>query len=602
MIVPDIVRPLQPFFDAGVLTEADVHVAATLARASGFTGASVAAKQVQLAAALAVRAPRFGHVCVDLATVEATVVADTKVLDHYDGTADPLAQLIWPDPKKWVKQLSKSTTLVRDGSALDLGDAEMARSALVLDGARLYLDRYFIYEQNLAEALRSRSKAGVRSAPMGHPEAIDQLFGTSAADMQRQAAMAMATQALTVLVGGPGTGKTRTIARALAAEVKVSTEGGSQLRVALAAPTGKAASRMAEAITKELAHLGLDDDVANAIRAIEPSTIHRLLGYRNGIQFRHDRRNLLRYDLIIVDEVSMVSAPLMARLLGATSAECRLVLVGDPFQLASVEAGAVLGDIVQGKRLALNLVKLTKVHRFAESSGIAKLADAIAKGDASSAIGLLDSQNDLELISPEDAKGRSSLERLAARHAADVVGAALEGRGLEALSAGSEFKILCGTRYGPMGLRSWQQTIEQRTADLVDRPLTGQWYVGRPVIVTRNDYLNRLNNGDVGVVVLTGEGLRVQIEGNEERLLAPSQLEAPETWWAMTVHKSQGSEFSHVVVSLPEVPAPILTRELLYTAVTRAKKRLTLFGSVDAVRAAIETNITRTSGLRDLLS
>lgn len=602
MIVPDEVRSLQAFFDAGVLSEADVHVTATLARASGFAGSNSAARQVQLATALAVRAPRLGHVCVDLASVESTVVADTKVLDHYDGTADPLAELTWPDPEKWVKQLAKSTRLVRDGSTLDLGSAEMARSALVLDGTRLYLDRYFTYEHNLAEALRSRSSAGMRSAPMGHPEAIDQLFGTTAADMQRQAAVAMATQALTVLVGGPGTGKTRTIARALAAEVKVSVDGGSQLRVALAAPTGKAASRMAEAISNEMAHLGLGDDVVDAIRAIEPSTIHRLLGYRNGIQFRHDRRNLLRYDLVIVDEVSMVSVPLMARLLAATSAECRLVLVGDPFQLASVEAGSVLGDIVEGKRLAPNLVRLTKVHRFTETSGIAKLADAIARGDAASAFDLLDSQNDLELISPADAKGRASLERLAARHAADVVGAALDGRGLEALSAGAEFKILCGTRHGPMGLRSWQQTIEQRTADLVGRPLTGQWYVGRPVIVTRNDYLNRLNNGDVGVVVLTEEGLRVQIEGNEERLLAPSQLEAPETWWAMTVHKSQGSEFSHVVVSLPEVPAPILTRELLYTAVTRAKQRLTLYGSADAIRTAIETNITRTSGLRDLLS
>ncbi len=602
MIVPEEVKSLQPFFDAGVLTEADVHVTATLMRTSANTGNSAAARQIQLATALAVRAPRHGHVCVDLATVEETVVADTRVLDHFGGTADPLADLTWPDPKKWAKQLAKAPTLIRDVSTFDLGDAEMARSALVLDSTKLYLDRYFTYERNVADVLRTRVQAGIASAPIGHPEAVDRLFGTATDDMQRRAAMAMATQALTVLVGGPGTGKTRTIARALAAEVQVSVDGGSQLRVALAAPTGKAASRMAEAISREMDHLELNDDAVAAIREIEPSTIHRLLGYQNGIQFRHDKRNLLRYDLIIVDEVSMVSMPLMARLLAATARQCRLVLVGDPFQLASVEAGTVLGDIVEGKRLRESVVRLTKVHRFAETSGIAKLADAIAEGDSNAALSLLGSEDDLELISPTDAKGRAALERLAARHAGDVVTAALEGRGSAALTAGANFKILCGTRHGPMGLRNWQQTIEQRTAELVERPLTGQWYVGRPVIVTRNDYLNRLSNGDVGVVVLTDDGLRVQIEGVEQRLLAPSQLEAPETWWAMTVHKSQGSEFSHVVVSLPDVPAPILTRELLYTAATRAKTRLTLFSTAEAIRAAIETPITRTSGLRGLLS
>lgn len=602
MIVPEAVKSLQEFYDAGVLSEADVHVTATLMRATGNTGASIAARQLQLAAALAVRAPSHGHVCVDLATVADTVVADTRVLDHYEGTGDPLADLRWPDPSKWVKQVAKATTLVRDASALDLGSAEMPRSALVLSRTKLYLDRYFAYERSAAQELRARAEEPLRSQRLTHPSALDDLFETSEDNGQRQAALAMATQALTVLIGGPGTGKTRTIARALAAEVRANVEAGSELRVALAAPTGKAALRMAEAIAREVETAGLSEDVADIVGKIEPTTVHRLLGYRNGIQFRHDSRSPLPHDLIIVDEVSMVSLPLIARLLAAVRRESRLVLVGDRFQLASVEAGAVLGDIVDGARLRSNVVKLEKVHRFSETSGIAKLADAIATGDSATAFELLEESEDLKWITPDDKSGRAGLERLAASHASEVVEAAVKGDGDAALDAGTRFKILCGTRHGPFGLRTWQQIIEQRTTERIGHSLTGRWYVGRPVIVTRNDYLNQLANGDVGVVVNSPDGLRVQIAGSEQRLLSPSQLQAPETWWAMTIHKSQGSEFSHVAISLPEAPTPILTRELIYTAVTRAKDKLTLYATAAAIRTAIETPITRTSGLRSLLS
>ena len=602
MKVPSDVVSLQAFLDAGVLSPADVHVTATLARAAGIVGSGQAAKNVHLATALAVRAPRQGHVCVDLSVVAETVVADTRVLDHFDGTGDPLSALVWPEPGKWIKQIAKSTELVRSASALDLGAADMARSALVLNGSQLYLDRYFIYETEVARALRARADQAPRTHRLSQPAVIDALFGTDPDNQQCQAALAMSTGALTVVVGGPGTGKTRTIAQALAGEVQASRAAGIDLRVALAAPTGKAASRMGEAIAREVQDTELDPGVAELISAIKPTTIHKLLGYRNGIQFRHDARSPVVHDLVIVDEVSMVSLPLMARLLAAVRPTARLVLVGDPFQLASVEAGAVLGDIVEGQRLRTNIVRLDKVHRFSDTSGIAKLADAVVAGDSPTAIALLESEQDLNWILPTDSSKRARLEHLAASQAAAVVTAAVAGDGEAALARGSEFKVLCGTRHGPLGLRTWQQRIETQAADLAGRSLAGRWYLGRPIIITRNDYLNQLANGDVGVVINTEEGLRVQIAGAEQRLLAPSQLESPETWWAMTIHKSQGSEFAHVAVSLPESPAPILTRELLYTAVTRAKRELTVFASADALRTAIETPVTRTSGLRGLLS
>ena len=191
--VPEEVISLQPFFDAGVLTEADVHVTATLMRASGFTGSRAGARAVQLATALAVRAPRNGHVCVDLATVADSVVADTRVLDHHEGTVDPLADLVWPELKGWLKHLTKAAALVRDGSAMDMSEAEMARTALVLTGTSLYLDRYFTYEHQVAEALRLRAKKPARSPVIGHPGLIEDLFGSGSEDRQRQAALAIAS-------------------------------------------------------------------------------------------------------------------------------------------------------------------------------------------------------------------------------------------------------------------------------------------------------------------------------------------------------------------------------------------------------------------------
>jgi exodeoxyribonuclease V alpha subunit len=301
----------------------------------------------------------------------------------------------------------------------------------------------------------------------------------------------------------------------------------------------------------------------------------------------------------------------MARLLDALRPTARLVLVGDPFQLASVEAGAVLGDIVGPASadteppvgtLADNIAVLRRVHRFAADSDIAALADAVRVGDGDRAIGVLRDPRAAEVtwIDPEDLSAVRRLRDDVTARAAESVRAALSGDTQTALDRAGETKILCGTRFGPHGSRAWQDRFERALPRLVDGMSTSRrFYVGRPVIITRNDYITGVFNGDTGIVVNDDDRPVVALPGPEGvRTLLPSQLDDVETWWAMTIHKSQGSEFDHAVVSLPHAGSRILTRELLYTAVTRGREQVTVVAAEAALRTAIDRPVARASGLQ----
>ena len=617
-LLPEGTDALGPFVDAGVLHEADVQVAGAVARTVPGT-----TDDVLLATALCVRALRLGHVCVQTDRVAATVTADSN--DDDPDSIARLEALPWPDPAAWAASLRSSAAVttrdpVTGVAATD--DGERLLCPLVFDGERVYLERYWRYERQVGSILTERAVgSGVGST--GPPDnasvaaVLDRFFADddpTGPDLQRRAAGVALTKRITVLAGGPGTGKTHTLARILAASEQLALEHDRSLEVALAAPTGKAAARMSEAVHQAVAEADMPPELTGPLLANEATTIHRLLGYRDGISFRHDGANPLPHDVVVIDETSMVALPLMARLLGALRPEARLVLVGDPFQLASVEAGAVLGDVVGPATLGPdiadgpltdNVVVLERVHRFAADSAIAALADAVRVGDADQAIRILRDPQQAEVGWTEatDAAGVRRLRDAVAADAAGVVEAALAGDARVALEAASETKVICGTRFGPLGSYAWQDHLERRLPSMVEGMDTGRsFYIGRPLIITRNDYVTGVFNGDIGVVVSENGRPTVALPGPEgTRLLLPSQLDSIETWWAMTIHKSQGSEFDHAVVSLPPAESRVLTRELLYTAVTRGKQQVTVVADEAAIRKAIATPVARASGLQPRL-
>jgi len=592
--------PLREFNDAGVLAAADVHVAVRLARLGGEEE-----DDVILAAALAVRAPRLGHVCVDLATIRDTVTVDVDL--PVDLTA-----LAWPEPREWLGRVGASPLV-------GVGEHAPADRPLRLVGSLLYLDRYWREERQVARDLRDRAAAladGVDHTLLA--DGLARLFFDEPPDLQRLAAARAVERRLAVIAGGPGTGKTTTVARILALlDEQAAAAGGPPPLVALAAPTGKAAARLEESVHDEARRLGLAGDARARLLALSASTLHRLLGWRPGSssRFRHHRGNRLPHDVLVVDETSMVSLTLMARLLEAVRAGARLILVGDPQQLASIEAGAVLGDIVgpaadgpQEGAIGDGIVVLRRVHRF--GGGIARLAEAVRRGDADATLGLLDEAgDDLQWIPVDPAERAAGADLAPVRQALvaagrRVVEAARDGRGREAIEALGAFRLLCAHRRGPHGVAAWMDRAEGWLAAAVEGfAAEGAWYVGRPLLVTENDYGLRLYNGDTGVVVAVAPDRLAAVfeRGGELLELSPTRLEAVDTVYAMTIHKSQGSQFDEVAVLLPEPTSPILTRELLYTAITRARRRLILAGPAESVRAAVERPIARASGLRQLL-
>jgi exodeoxyribonuclease V alpha subunit len=615
---------LRAFNDAGVLSAADVHVACRLGTLGGDP-----ADAVLLAAALAVRAPRLGHVCTDLATVRGTVTTDL------DEPVD-LQALPWPEPVAWAARLAASPLVAADD------DRHPARP-LRLDGTRLYLDRFWRDERQVAADLRAlaeESAAGVDLRVLAG--GLHRLFAGTAADLQRTAAAAAVLRRFAVVAGGPGTGKTTMVAGILALlDEQAAARGTPPPRVALAAPTGKAAARLEEAVRRAATELDIADARRDRLLALDASTVHRLLGWRPGARgrFRHDRSNRLPHDVVVVDETSMVALSLMARLLEALRTGARLILVGDPQQLASVEAGAVLGDIVgpaavglrirpasrdlltratghpvaatdppAGATVGDGIVVLRRVHRF--GGGIADLAQAVQCGDADATVERLRAGGaDVRWIEVDvaDDAGLAALapvRRAVVEAGRRVTEAARAGDAAGALEGLAALRVLCAHRRGAYGVATWMARVEGWLAAAIDGyGAGGRWYVGRPLLVTENDHGLRLYNGDVGVIVAAEDGRVTAAFGRGGSLLtlSPTRLAAVDTVHAMTVHKSQGSQFQAVAVVLPDPGSPILTRELLYTAVTRARTELTLVGTELSVRAAVARPIARASGLRDRL-
>jgi exodeoxyribonuclease V alpha subunit len=544
---------LRTFADAGVIETADVLVAQRLT-----TLAADTYDRVALAVALAVRALRGGSVCVDLRSAEEQI-----------GIAD-LAAAVQASPL--------------------LGEPPILR----LNGDLLYLDRYWLEEQQVCDDVL----AMMATKPTGAVPNTARLFPTGYEE-QRAAAEVALSQGLTVLTGGPGTGKTTTVARLLALLVEQATmAGNARLRIALAAPTGKAAARLQEAVQLEVARL--DPSEREALIGLHATTLHRLLGSRpdTSARFRHHRGNRLPHDVIVVDEASMVSLTMMARLLEAVRPHTRLLLVGDPDQLASVEAGAVLADLVDGLGEA-KVAALKTSHRFGESIG--ELATAIRMGDADRVVEVLRAGGEhLEWI--EAADPREQLRSVLVPQAFALRTAAILGDTVAALATLDEHRLLCAHRRGLFGVQHWNRQVERWLTEETGEPIWSSWYAGRPVLVTANDYGLGLYNGDTGVTVVDGEALRAVIGGAGETLtFATSRLADVETMHAMTIHKSQGSQADEVTVLMPPEDSRLLTRELFYTAVTRAKKRVRVVGSEAAVRSAIERRAIRASGLAQRL-
>ncbi len=463
---------------------------------------------------------------------------------------------------------------------------------LIHEGQRLYLGRYWWFEQAVAQALIARTDSAPPQESGALEAVLQRIFpGDDAGSRgQMQAAALVAQRRFAVISGGPGTGKTHTVTAILALLNELS---DAPLRIALSAPTGKAAARLSESIRRAKPRIACDDAVREAIPE-GAQTLHRLLGLRPGrVEPRHNADNPLALDLLVVDEASMIDLPMMARLLSALPPQTRLILLGDKDQLASVEAGSVFADITAAGGLRECVALLSHSYRFAGEEGIGRLSSAVNAGEADRALSLLsDGGGDIIRFEGDD----SQLEATALSHYRALFKASTPEEALDRLG---HFRILCALRGGPHGVERLNQRIERALG------LHGH-YRGRPIMVTRNDYALGLFNGDTGILWpddQAGGALRAWFTRADGSLLRvpPSRLPEHESAFAMSVHKSQGSEFDRVLLLLPDEGSVILSRELLYTGITRARAQVTIRAGQGVLEQCIREHTHRLSGLADKL-
>lgn len=630
---PDAVDdPLRTLAEAAFVSRGDELVARRIARAIseltgdpmvGSTSGSTGWPTALLA--LAVRAAREGSSALDLRRV-ATTTAEVSRSDEddVDLQTTTLAEVLTVPSDVDLAEMLRASALARQGVVHvrggEGGDGKGRRES---DPPLLIMDRHDRDEELIAQLLTGRqallsplSAGGISEPMMAAADAANE--GMALDDAQRAAVRSVLSRALTVLTGGPGMGKTYT----LAAIIRAARAGlGADLRLALAAPTGKAAARMTESLREN----GVGPDAAP-----DAITLHRLLGYdrRNTQRFIHDASNPLPHDLVVVDEASMLSLAMTARLLEALKPTARLLLVGDPDQLASVEAGSVLSDLVAGLDDE-QIVRLTTHHRLSESRRDLAMAFAAATPDeqVDGVLAVLHKgRGDVHHLDTEDV----DLDALphVAQAAWMLRQAAAAGDRDAALEALRHHRLLCAHRTGPYGVARWNRLAEASlTARGVDI-VPGRMYVGRPVLVTKNDPGLGLFNGDTGVVI-DDDGRLVVLMDRGQKTAAQRAADAPsprpsspitsaedlstprakptefspwrlgdvETMHAMTVHKAQGSQAEHVTVIVPPVGSRLLTREMLYTALTRASQTLTVIGTEEAVRTAVRSPVQRSSGL-----
>lgn len=615
----------QFFSDWGIFGAPEAAVIDLLQRRTGESN-----DIVLVASGLAVWAHRNGHPCVHLQDVEGLIANDLSKAN----LATFREKL--PTTAEFINALGESPGIVRKIEQGKVGtylEASSDLHPLVLVGDLLFTQRQFADELSIAEQLKSRANlmSGMTVAedlviqlvpkPQNDAEA-DRVGDTGIAHM---VAKSVSSNCLTVLTGGPGTGKTHVLTRCLALMLSAKEKDLDDLSIALIAPTGKAARRAKEMLNNlvedernsEKVQIGLSEKVLDALSKIEPRTIQRALGSKRRMQtrFQHDYRTLLPHDIVIVDEMSMVPSYLMARLLEAIHPTATILLVGDQAQLESVESGSVLRDIVvassvEGSPLDSRVFELLRVWRQSSETKIGDLARHIRAGRADDALALA-------ITNP------SGIKFVESRKRGDVSESIVEGT-IQNLCKASEFaaklseedhlnayqliaqnKVLCGPRNGPLGVSTWNTLLGRA----VRGALSDDWfYPGTPLLVTVNSPRSKLVNGDIGIVVNAQEtdgtiNRRVYFKTEDGgRYLTPAELPQFDVCYAMTVHKSQGSEYDNLVVILPDENSPLLTRELVYTAVTRTKKSLTIAGTSDAFLQSINNESTRYSGLKTLLA
>jgi exodeoxyribonuclease V alpha subunit len=578
---------------------------------------------VALAALLTSQAIGEGHVCLELHQWAGRLIRGPH--DAEGVTCPPLDE--------WMDQLRSSPLVSR---------RESERPLVWDDAGRVYLQRLYQDEQQLARSLRQRALAdsmdlsAVQALPVR--SLLDRYFrrsnGDSDMDWQKVAALVAILKRLCIISGAPGTGKTTTVAKILGVLLELA--GPSTLRIHLCTPTGKAAARLGMALAEAARSLACPDRVAEELAALEPCTIHRLLGYQpSRRRFLHTERNPLPADVVVVDEASMVDLVLMSRLVRAIPSDARLIILGDKDQLASVEAGAVFGDLCRGAAggsyspalreaiVALTgaamkpsvpvppvstlrdcLVELHENYRFDPSEGIGALARAINAGDGDRIKHVFRAPH-RQNVRWWQWRTRTEYYKVLAASALKGYEAYLASRSAEeALENFSRFMILSVTIAGPFGVDRINGFVAQQLqkARLIGR--SRPWFAGRPVMITRNDYQIGLYNGDTGLVWPDAEGrLRVWFEGEGGRLrdISPQRIPPHQTVFAMTVHKSQGSEFNRILLVLPDQDTPLLTRELVYTGCTRARRQVTLLSRDERIAQAVTRTIQRRSGLYDAL-
>lgn len=661
---------------------------------------------VLLLAALTSHQVGRGHVCIDLATLlddAGQILALPPEEPANTGLSESeVANLQGRYPQELLSRVQLTDCLAALQGSLAVSDGSVP-APLVLNGTRLYLRRFWRYEQRIAEGIQQRLAL---PSPLAHPQsaasqtlstALSKLFrSTAPVDYQKLACALAARNRFAVITGGPGTGKTTTVVNLLAALQAVAGESperaGRKYRIRLAAPTGKAAARLNESIGGAVSKLPLADLPGSVKLEDIPTkvtTLHRLLGSRPDTrQFRHHRDNPLLVDILVIDEASMVDIDLMASVFDALPASAQLILLGDKDQLASVDAGAVLGELCQraldahytpdtarwlaaitgaqvpdslvdnsGQPLDQAVAMLRKSYRFGQDSGIRQLAESVNSSELTSQVlGQIrdagfddviwlngqtpkpDPDQTLELIchhaitgSPEAFRnsgqgrvvnGQALPTPVGYRHYLEVIHScdltagspreAWDAHAAEVLEAFNDFQVLCALRKGPWGVEGLNQRIAQKllAEKLIDK--TDGWYAGRPVLVTGNDYNLGLMNGDIGLTFSvpwdkteTGEPkatLRVAFPSGDStsgiRWISPSRLQQLETVYAMTVHKSQGSEFNHTCLVLPDRLSPVLTKELVYTGITRARNWFSLItGDAQVFKDSVRQQVVRASGL-----
>ena len=575
---------------------------------------------VKLAAAVLSRDAGEGHVCLPISRLRTDEFLSGKTNELREQL---LAQAGVPDD--W-------SALLLASEAVSGGERP---TPIVLCGDRLYLNRMWRNELTVARFFNEANQVvDVDEALLA--QTLDALFPASdEIDWQKVAAAVALTRRISVISGGPGTGKTTTVARLLAALIQTTRQP--RCRIRLAAPTGKAAARLTESLGEALRRLPLTDE-QKALLPTEASTLHRLLGAQPGSQrMRYHAGNPLHLDVLVVDEASMIDLPMMARLIDALPEHGRVIFLGDRDQLASVEAGAVLGDIcawvnagytagraAQLERLtghpvpagesdvagALrdSLCLLQKSYRFGSHSGIGSLARAVNNGDRHGVratlrqafedivLHPLSTTEEYEVMLKQSQEGYGRYLQLLRERA--------EPEAL--IAAFGEFQLLCALRDGPYGVSGVNEQLEQmlNRRRAITLPRHSRWYEGRPVMISRNDSALGLFNGDIGIALERGEGLRVwfPMPDGSIKSVQPSRLPEHDTAWAMTVHKSQGSEFDHAALILPAKIVPLVTRELVYTAITRAKQRLSIYADEQVLTQSIVARTERRSGLADIFA